>query len=68
MKKFFALMLAVLLLASVLTGCAQKTAEAEQPASQTGQTEQPAADSSSASGSFSTGASVSAAGCSVCPV
>ena len=44
MKKFFALMLAVLLLASVLTGCAQKTAEAEQPASQTGQTEQPAAE------------------------
>ena len=29
MKKLFALMLAVLLLASVLTGCAQKTAEAD---------------------------------------
>ena len=29
MKKLFALMLAVLLLASVLTGCVQKTAEAE---------------------------------------
>ena len=41
MKKLFALMLAVLLLASVLTGCVQKTAEAEPAASQTEGTEQP---------------------------
>ena len=42
MKKLFSMLLAVLLLASVLTGCAQKAAEAEQPTSQTEQTEQPA--------------------------
>ena len=48
MKKLFALMLAVLLLASVLTGCAQKTAEAEPAASQTEETEQPAEETAEA--------------------
>ena len=48
MKKLFALMLAVLLLASVLTGCAQKTAEAEPAASQTEGTEQPAEETAEA--------------------
>ena len=48
MKKLFALMLAVLLLASVLTGCAQKTAEAEPAASQTEGTEQPVEETAEA--------------------
>lgn len=48
MKKLFALMLAVLLLASVLTGCVQKTAEAEPAASQTEGTEQPVEETAEA--------------------
>ena len=48
MKKLFALMLAVLLLASVLTGCAQKAADAEPAASQTEGTEQPVEETAEA--------------------
>ena len=48
MKKLFALMLAVLLLASVLTGCVQKTAEAEPAASQTEGTAQPVEEAAEA--------------------